>query len=61
TADTQKALLRMWAEEANHTVDVEQSPKAEFARLAKAKGWVGGDQMWCAHWEVCFGESYPYG
>jgi hypothetical protein len=57
--ESQQALFRAWAGNTDFIVDPEKSPKAEFARLAKAKGWVGGDAAWRAHWKVCFGEPYP--
>ncbi|KAI4920266.1 uncharacterized protein J4E92_008484 [Alternaria infectoria] len=43
TAEAQKLLLKEWAKDTNHVVDDNNSPKAEFARLAKVKGWTGGD------------------
>ena len=60
TSDTQKLLLQTWARDISHVV-TDGTPKAEFARLAKAKGWVGGDEQWCRHWKMCFLEVYPYG
>ncbi|KAF1947866.1 hypothetical protein EJ02DRAFT_449343 [Clathrospora elynae] len=56
-----KVLLQRWGEGSDFFVDPEKSPKAEFARLAKVKGWVGGDRNWCTHWKTCFKEDYPYG
>ncbi|KAI4691614.1 hypothetical protein J4E81_007140 [Alternaria sp. BMP 2799] len=46
TAEAQKLLLKEWAKDTDHLVDDNNSPKAEFARLAKAKGWTGGDTEW---------------
>ena len=60
-SDAQFALIRTWARDIGHSVDIANSPKAEFARLAKAKGWVGGDKAWCSRWEECFMETYGYG
>ncbi|EFQ94466.1 hypothetical protein PTT_07854, partial [Pyrenophora teres f. teres 0-1] len=60
TGDMQRELLRAWASDVGHVVGG-GSPKAEFARLAKVKGWVGGDEEWCRHWKMCFLEVYPYG
>ena len=60
TEDTQKLLLRAWARDISHVV-TDGSPKLEFARLARAKGWAGGDAEWCRHWKMCFLEVYPYG
>ncbi|KAI0571439.1 hypothetical protein Alg130_10884 [Pyrenophora tritici-repentis] len=60
TDDVQRQLLQAWASDVGHVVGV-GSPKAEFARLAKAKGWAGGDEEWCRHWKMCFSEVYPYG
>jgi hypothetical protein len=59
--DEQKALLTVWAEGTDYRVDQSKTNKAEFARLALIKGWVGGDETWCARWEECFGERYLYG
>jgi hypothetical protein len=61
TSETQKAFLQAWAGETNLVVDPNNSPKAEFARLAKAKGWTGGDVDWCRHWQMCFNETYSWG
>lgn len=57
----QKALIQSWAAETTYVNDLDTSPKADFARLAKAKGWIGGDTQWCSHWKECFGETYPFG
>ena len=61
TSETQRALLQVWADDIGHVVDLNNSPKAEFARLAKAKGWTGGDTEWCYHWKACFDETYTWG
>ncbi|KAI4955401.1 hypothetical protein J4E91_001261 [Alternaria rosae] len=61
TVSTQKSLLEAWAKEIDHVIDDNNSPKAEFARLAKAKGWTGGDVDWCHHWKACFNETYAWG
>lgn len=61
TAGTQQSLLKAWAREIDHVIDDNNSPKAEFARLAKAKGWTGGDVNWCHHWRACFNETYAWG
>jgi hypothetical protein len=57
----QEALLEAWHENGDYTFDPNKTPKANFARLAKANGWVGGDTIWCENWETCFCETYPYG
>ncbi|KAI4655591.1 hypothetical protein J4E93_000305 [Alternaria ventricosa] len=59
-AEAQKLLLKQWAKDTDHVVDDNNSPKAEFARLAKAKGWTGGDTEWCHHWKACFDETYTW-
>ncbi|KAF1976336.1 hypothetical protein BU23DRAFT_551796 [Bimuria novae-zelandiae CBS 107.79] len=42
-------------------LDRKYTPKREFTRFAiRHSGWVGGDALWCQHWETCFGEKYPY-
>jgi hypothetical protein len=61
TPEIQIALLRVWAKDTSHVVDPNNSPKAEFARLAKAKGWTGGSVEWCHHWTECFNETYSWG
>jgi hypothetical protein len=61
TSDDQCALLRVWAHGTDIVLDTRKRPKAEFARLAKSKGWIGGDKQWKVHWEACFDEAYPYG
>ncbi|CAN9104086.1 unnamed protein product [Alternaria alternata] len=61
TSETQRALLQVWADDIGHVVDLNNSPKAEFARLGKAKGWIGGSPDWCYHWEKCFSETYSWG
>lgn len=54
-------LIRAWSRDIGHVVDTANSPKAEFARLAKAKGWEGGNETWRSRWKECFKEEYPYG
>ncbi|EMD89217.1 hypothetical protein COCHEDRAFT_1215972 [Bipolaris maydis C5] len=54
-------LIRAWSRDIGHVVDAANSPKAEFARLAKAKGWEGGNETWRSRWKECFKEEYPYG
>ncbi|KAG9192029.1 hypothetical protein G6011_10763 [Alternaria panax] len=61
TLEIQRALLQTWAEDIGHAVGLNNSPKAEFARLAKAKGWTGGDAEWCHYWAKCFNETYSWG
>ncbi|KAF1841967.1 uncharacterized protein K460DRAFT_345378 [Cucurbitaria berberidis CBS 394.84] len=61
TPEGQMALLKLWATDTNLSFDAGNQPKVEFARLAKVKGWVGGDATWCLHWNACFGEIYNYG
>lgn len=60
TSEDQKNLLQLWAQGTGFVLDSTKQPKAEFARLAKVKGWVGGGQQWRLHWETCFGEPYLY-
>ncbi|KAL6711227.1 hypothetical protein ACN47E_005758 [Coniothyrium glycines] len=60
TPEDQKALICLWAEGANFLYNDDNQPKAEFSRLAKVKGWVGGEATWCMRWEACFGETYSY-
>lgn len=60
-SDAKITLIQAWARDIGHFVDTTKSPKAEFVRLAKAKGWKGGDETWCSRWEVCFKEKYAYG
>jgi hypothetical protein len=60
TPEGQNALLKVWADGTNFALDPKKQPKAEFARLAKVKGWVSGDKQWQMHWQACFGEVYPY-
>ena len=57
----QHELLKSWAAGTDFVLDSSNQPKVEFARLAKVKGWVGGDANWCEHWHACFGEEYRYG
>ncbi|KAL1800498.1 hypothetical protein ACET3X_000840 [Alternaria dauci] len=61
TPESQIALLQVWAEDIGHVVDLKNSPKAEFTRLAKAKGWIGGSDDWCRYWKQCFNETYLWG
>lgn len=61
TIEEQYAFLRFCANGTDFVLDTQRSPKAEFARLAQMKRWVGGDADWQAHWQVCFGETYVYG
>jgi hypothetical protein len=61
TAQGQIALLKVWSSGTDIAIDARKAPKAEFSRLAKAKGWEGGDSNWKSHWEACFGEAYSYG
>lgn len=42
------------------TVGPQKTLKAEFARLAKTKGWEGGSEEWNKYWHECFGEEYTY-
>ena len=56
----QEVLFRLWADGTNFVLDCDKQPKAEFARLAMARGWIGGDENWREHWEACFGEKYLY-
>jgi hypothetical protein len=60
-SNNQEALLIVLAAGTKCTIDPSKTPKANFACLAQAKGWVGGDANWCARWNDCFGEDYPYG
>ncbi|USP73855.1 hypothetical protein yc1106_01129 [Curvularia clavata] len=60
-SDAEITLIQAWARDIGHLVDTTKSPKAEFARLAKAKGWEGGGKTWCSRWEECFKEKYAYG
>ncbi|CAO2647917.1 Nn.00g088390.m01.CDS01 [Neocucurbitaria sp. VM-36] len=57
----QRALLQAWAAGTGFVLDPGNQPKVDFARLAKMRGWVGGDPNWCLHWHACFGEVYCYG
>lgn len=61
TSADQTSMLNAWGVDSGFSVDPAKRPKVEFARLAKMKGWVGGDANWCLHWYACFGEEYPYG
>jgi hypothetical protein len=57
----QLALIKVWANGTDFNIDTTKSPKANFAGLAKAQGWVGGDANWRLHWEACFREPYLFG
>lgn len=57
----QLALIKVWAHGTDFEVDGTKSPKANFAALAKAQGWEGGDTNWQMHWEACFKEAYLFG
>ncbi|KAF3002077.1 hypothetical protein E8E13_009464 [Curvularia kusanoi] len=57
----QLALIKVWAHGTDFAVDDTNTPKANFAALAKAQGWEGGDVNWRMHWEACFKEAYVYG
>ncbi|KAF3048737.1 hypothetical protein E8E11_002500 [Didymella keratinophila] len=61
SSEGQLALIKEWADGTNFEVDNTWSPKANFAGLAKAKGWVGGDAEWRWRWEACFNEPYLFG
>ena len=61
SSEGQLALIKVWAHGTDFEVDDTQSPKANFAALAKAQGWEGGDTNWRMHWEACFKEEYPFG
>lgn len=56
----QRSQLGLWAAGTDFVLDVDASAKREFARLAKTRGWTGGDEEWNTHWLLCFGESYEY-
>lgn len=61
SSEGQLALIKVWADGTDFEVDNTNSPKANFASLAKAQGWVGGDAKWRWHWEACFREPYLFG
>ncbi|KAF2133313.1 hypothetical protein P153DRAFT_331938 [Dothidotthia symphoricarpi CBS 119687] len=61
TLQEQHALLKFWADGTDFVLDAHKSPKAEFARLAQRKRWIGGDANWKTHWQACFEEAYSYG
>ncbi|KAF2633689.1 hypothetical protein BU25DRAFT_381337 [Macroventuria anomochaeta] len=61
SSEGQLALIRVWANGTDFEIDNSKSPKANFAGLAKAQGWVGGDANWRLHWEACFKEPYLFG
>ncbi|KAJ8110609.1 hypothetical protein OPT61_g6591 [Boeremia exigua] len=61
SAKGQLALIKVWANGTSFEIDTTKSPKANFAGLAKAQGWAGGDANWQLHWEACFNEAYPFG
>lgn len=56
----QFALIRVWANGTSFEIDDTKTPKANFAGLAKAQGWVGGDANWQLHWQACFKETYLF-
>ncbi|KAJ4382303.1 hypothetical protein N0V86_002637 [Didymella sp. IMI 355093] len=41
SSEGQLALIKVWADGTNFEVDNSKTPKANFAGLAKARGWVG--------------------
>ncbi|KAG9206823.1 hypothetical protein G6514_000110 [Epicoccum nigrum] len=61
SSEGQLALIKVWAHGTDFKVDDTKSPKANFAALAKAQGWEGGDTNWRMHWEACFKEAYLFG
>lgn len=61
SSEGQLALIKLWTDGTDFEVDFNKSPKANFAGLAKAQGWVGGDANWRLHWEACFKEPYLFG
>ncbi|KZM27874.1 uncharacterized protein EKO05_0004896 [Ascochyta rabiei] len=61
SSEGQLALIKVWANGTGFEIDTTKSPKANFAGLAKAQGWVGGDANWRLHWEACFKELYLFG
>ncbi|KAJ4365990.1 hypothetical protein N0V95_000367 [Ascochyta clinopodiicola] len=61
SSEGQLALMKVWANGTDFEIDTTKSPKANFAGLAKAQGWVGGDANWRLHWEACFKELYLFG
>lgn len=60
TTERQSLQFSLWADGTDFVLDPESSPKREFARLAKACGWVGGDAEWNRHWLQTFDEVYRY-
>ncbi|KAF2713800.1 hypothetical protein K504DRAFT_462284 [Pleomassaria siparia CBS 279.74] len=58
--ELQQNFFRSWANGTAFVLDLEASPKREFARIAKSLGWIGGDANWCQYWRTCFGEEYNY-
>lgn len=61
SSEGQLALIKVWANDTDFEIDNTRSPKANFAGLAKAQGWIGGDANWRWHWEACFKEPYLFG
>lgn len=61
SSEGQLALIKVWANGTEYEIDTTLSAKANFAGLAKAQGWIGGDANWRLHWEACFKEPYLFG
>ena len=61
SSEGQLALIKVWANGTEYEIDTTISAKANFAGLAKAQGWIGGDANWRLHWEACFKEPYLFG
>jgi hypothetical protein len=61
SSEGQLALIEVWADGTDFEVDNSKTPKANFAGLAKARGWVGGDANWRGYWQACFNEPYLFG
>ncbi|RAR03830.1 hypothetical protein DDE82_004917 [Stemphylium lycopersici] len=57
-SDAQQALLRQWTANTDFVLDLHDSPRRQFNILARRLGWVGGEELWNAHWKECFGEEY---
>ena len=60
TTEHQNSLFNLWANGTGFVLDPESSLKREFARLAKARGWVGGGTEWNRCWLQVFNEEYGY-
>ena len=58
--EIQQRWFQNWVEGIDFVLDPEATPKREFSRLAKLRGWEGGSVEWNAQWLVCFREIYPY-